>query len=333
MTQVSDPAGTYQFTFHNLCHLAGTSVFAYDGDNLVEETNSSGTVVARYSQGLNIDEPLAELRSGATSLYQADGLGSITTLSNPAGAVAANYTYDSFGNTIATSGSIVNNFRYTGREWDAETSLYYYRARYYDSGTGRFLSEDPITFGGGINFYRYGGNNPLSGIDPLGLSFWRCFAIGFGRGVVMTAAVVATAAAVVTVAPAAAPIVTGTLFVTGVAGLASTAVSVALNHSSNNIGLNLGGLAGSALVGGAAGKALAGLLSPPGLQPPAETPLINSSLNNAWRNPDTGNISIVQFFRDFPNAMKTGPDTWGNRGALTGTGAGLTTATSCDGCE
>jgi len=213
-----------------------------------------------------------------------------------------------------------------------ETTLYYYRARYYDPGTGRFLNEDPITFGGGINFYRYGGNNPLSGIDPLGLSFWHCFAVGFGRGVVMTAAVVATAAAVVAVAPAVAPIVTGTLFVTGVAGLASTAVSVALNHSSNNIGLNLGGLAGSALVGGSAGKALAGLLSPPGFQPPAETPLISSSLNNAWRNPGTGNISIVQFFRDFPNAMKTGPDAWGNRGALTGTGAGLTTATSC-GCE
>ncbi|HET6932216.1 MAG TPA: RHS repeat-associated core domain-containing protein, partial [Candidatus Acidoferrum sp.] len=111
---------------------AGTSVFAFDGDNLVEETNASGGVVARYSQGLNIDEPLAMLRSSTTSYYQADGLGSVTSLSNGAGAVAQNYTYDSFGNIVATSGSIVNNFRYTGREWDTETSLYYYRARYYD---------------------------------------------------------------------------------------------------------------------------------------------------------------------------------------------------------
>ena len=52
-----------------------TSIYAYDGDNLVEETNSSGAAVARYSQGLNIDEPLAMLRSAATSYYQADGLG------------------------------------------------------------------------------------------------------------------------------------------------------------------------------------------------------------------------------------------------------------------
>src|SRR5262249_39397688 len=54
------------------------SVFAYDGDNLVEETNASGTAEARYSQGLNIDEPLAMLLGGATNYYNADGLGSVT---------------------------------------------------------------------------------------------------------------------------------------------------------------------------------------------------------------------------------------------------------------
>ena len=59
---------------------SGTSVFAYDSDNLVEETNSAGTAVARYSQGLNIDEPLAMLRSSTTSYYEADGLGSVTSL-------------------------------------------------------------------------------------------------------------------------------------------------------------------------------------------------------------------------------------------------------------
>lgn len=62
-----------------------TSIFAYDGDNLIEETNSSGTAVARYSDGLNIDEPLAMLRSSTTSYYDADGLGSITSLSSSAG--------------------------------------------------------------------------------------------------------------------------------------------------------------------------------------------------------------------------------------------------------
>ena len=49
---------------------SGTSIYAYDGDNLIEETNSSGGAVARYSQGLSIDQPLAMLRSGTTSYYR-----------------------------------------------------------------------------------------------------------------------------------------------------------------------------------------------------------------------------------------------------------------------
>ena len=63
---------------------SGTSILAYDGDNLVEETNSGGTAVARYADGLNIDEPMAMLRSSATSFYHADGLGSVTSLSSSA---------------------------------------------------------------------------------------------------------------------------------------------------------------------------------------------------------------------------------------------------------
>jgi RHS repeat-associated protein len=149
---------------------SGTSIYAYDGDDLVEETNSAGAAVARYSQGLNIDEPLAMLRSSATSYYQADGLGSVTSLSNGAGAVAQNYTYDSFGNIIATTGSLVNAFRYTGREWDTETSLYYYRARYYDPNVGRFINEDPAGFAAGVNFYTYVHDNPGNWEDPLGLA-------------------------------------------------------------------------------------------------------------------------------------------------------------------
>ena len=149
---------------------SGASVFAYDGDNLVEETNAMGTAVARYSQGLNIDEPLAMLRSGATIYYQADGLGSLTSLSNTSGALTNTYTYNSFGNLTASTGSVTNAFRYTGREWDPETSLYYYRARYYDPQAGRFVGEDPVQFDSGINFYDYVRNNPLIGVDPWGLS-------------------------------------------------------------------------------------------------------------------------------------------------------------------
>lgn len=148
---------------------SATSIFADDGDNLVEETNAAGAVVARYSQTQNIDEPLAMLRSGATSYYHADGLGSVTSLSSAAGSIANTYTYDSFGKLTASTGSLMNPFQYTARESDTETGLYYYRARYYDPAIGRFLGEDPIGFAAGDNFYNYASARPTNFSDPTGL--------------------------------------------------------------------------------------------------------------------------------------------------------------------
>ncbi|HLZ11515.1 MAG TPA: DUF3750 domain-containing protein [Candidatus Acidoferrum sp.] len=149
---------------------SGTTIFAYDADNLIEEADSLGAAVARYSQGLNIDEPLAMLRSSATSFYNADGLGSVSSLSNNAGSLAQTYGYDSFGKQTAASGTLVNTFQYTARESDIETGLYYYRARYYDTANGRFLSEDPVGYDGdGVNFYAYVRGNPINWIDAFGL--------------------------------------------------------------------------------------------------------------------------------------------------------------------
>jgi RHS repeat-associated protein len=149
---------------------AGTSIFAYDGENLIEEVNASGGVVARYSQGLNIDEPLAMLRSSVTSFYNADGLGSVTSLANATGSLAQTYAFDSFGKQIASSGSLTNPFQYTGREWDSETGLYYYRARYYDPNAGRFISEDSVRSPIRPNHYRYVSNNSPNRIDSSGMT-------------------------------------------------------------------------------------------------------------------------------------------------------------------
>ena len=82
--------------------------------------------------------------------------------------MANTYTYDSYGNLTASSGSVPNPLSYTGRELDTETGLYYYRARYYDATGGRFVSEDPINFSAGVNFYRYVGNKAISLRDPTG---------------------------------------------------------------------------------------------------------------------------------------------------------------------
>lgn len=146
-----------------------TSIFVYDGDNLIETTGSSGSEVASYTQGPKIDEPLAMLRGTTASYYEQDGLGSVTSLTNASGVVAQTYTYDSFGNQTASSGSLTNFFRYAGREFDTETNLNYDRARYYDSGAGRFISNDPIGFAGGTNQYVYALNSPVDLVDPSGL--------------------------------------------------------------------------------------------------------------------------------------------------------------------
>ena len=87
--------------------------------------------------------------------------------------------YGAYGQTVykdAVSGSTAtvsytgNPYGYTGREPDAETGLYYYRARYYDVEAGRFIQKDPIGFkGGDTNLYAYVGNNPSNLLDPRGL--------------------------------------------------------------------------------------------------------------------------------------------------------------------
>jgi RHS repeat-associated protein len=151
----------------------GTTNYLYDRASTVEEVDGSGNVVARYAQGESVDEPLAQLRSGATSYYQQDGLGSVTSLSNPAGGIAETYTYDSYGRPTASTGNLVNPLKYTAREFDSETGLFYYRARYYDASAGRFLSEDRLRFGVGPDFYAYTGNSPLNWIDPSGNE--QCF--------------------------------------------------------------------------------------------------------------------------------------------------------------
>jgi len=71
--------------------------------------------------------------------------------------------------TTASASAKDNPYMFTGRRYDEETGLYYYRARYYKPEIGRFLNPDPIGYYAGLNLYTYCGNNPLNWIDPWGL--------------------------------------------------------------------------------------------------------------------------------------------------------------------
>jgi RHS repeat-associated protein len=117
-----------------------------------------------------------------------DGNGNVTDYINQAGVQVASYKYDAFGNTHTSSGSLANtfNYRFSTKARDAETGLYYYGYRYYNTTTGKWINRDPIGEKGGLNIYTMVKNDPIRRVDKLGLcellsQTWlaRWFKMGF----------------------------------------------------------------------------------------------------------------------------------------------------------
>jgi len=170
---------TYTYVYDNediiLEYLTKTGDNNRDDEDDEDDRRGNGIEITRYTHGPGIDEPLAVEQNGNTYFYHADGLGSITALTDNRGRRTQTYDYDSFGNMKQSGNRIDQPYTYTGREYDSETGLYYYRARYYDATVGRFTSEDPIEFAGGINHYVYTLNNPIRFTDPYGLDVRDCY--------------------------------------------------------------------------------------------------------------------------------------------------------------
>jgi RHS repeat-associated protein len=161
--------------------------YIYDLQDILLELDGSNNIVARYTHGVGIDEPLIRETSGTNIFYHADGLGSITELSNQSGTVVQRYTYSSFGEIESQlDTNFVQPYTFTGREFDGEVGVYFYRARFYESALARFLQEDPILSPRNpqmiyslpsfikdprqLHAYVYVGNDPVNKIDPLGLA-------------------------------------------------------------------------------------------------------------------------------------------------------------------
>ena len=187
-TTAGDPAHNY------------TRKYAYDGMDLRYELNASNVPVARYTySGSGVDDVLGVVITSAgvsaglaqeagTYYLLKDNLGTVTDVVDSNGNIKQSYLYSSYGKQlkivnaagadISSTPALKIPFGFTGREFDSETGLYYFRARYLDASTGRFLQEDPSP--GNIeipnsanNKYIFGLNNPIENRDPLGRDAWN----------------------------------------------------------------------------------------------------------------------------------------------------------------
>jgi RHS repeat-associated protein len=161
-----------------------TKRYVYDGEDILLEYDGANVLQARYTHGPGIDEPIAVTKGSSTFFYHQDGLGTVTDLTDSSGATAKSYSYDAYGSIVDQTGTVDQPYTYTGRELDQETGLYYYRNRYYDSQTGRFLTRDPLGISRGPNVYGYVDGNPVSNIDPTGLgpkSFYACTVLNVAK--------------------------------------------------------------------------------------------------------------------------------------------------------
>ena len=129
-----------------------------------------------FIYGSYIDEPLMMKAGSTKSYYSRNQQFSITALTDDSGQLVERYAYDAYGNTITMSptggmlanSSVDNPFAYTGRFLHNDLGLMYFRARYYDTNTGEFISRDPLEYVDGMSMYR--GYFVLGRVDPLGLT-------------------------------------------------------------------------------------------------------------------------------------------------------------------
>src|SRR5262249_20969802 len=164
--------------------------YFHDDARIVEEQNLLGATLATYVYGNYVDEILTMDRGGSFYYHQ-NGLWSVEAVTDAAGNVAERYAYDAYGLSAIFNGAgapiapnpwgtphsaIGNPWMFTGRQFDEETGLYFYRARYYDPLKGRFLQRDPLEYVNGSNLYEYVTSDPINFGDPTGLECVVCSA-------------------------------------------------------------------------------------------------------------------------------------------------------------
>jgi RHS repeat-associated protein len=179
LVRVVTPAdGAWEYVYDALgnriavAHGGTATWYLHDPIGLVDvaaEYDDAGALVARYAHGLGL---IARTdAAGSLAYYSFDAIGHTRQLTDPSGAVINSYDYDPFGIPLQASETVPNPFQYVGRFGVMEegNGLTFMRARYYEAGVGRFISEDPLGTLGGVNLSAYAQNSPVGYVDPLGL--------------------------------------------------------------------------------------------------------------------------------------------------------------------
>ncbi|MEA1675399.1 RHS repeat-associated core domain-containing protein [Nitrospirillum sp. BR 11163] len=149
---------------------SSTTRFLYFGNRLVAEYDSSGNVLRRYIPGAATDETAVWYEGSTTAAGRwliPDERGSVVAVTDGGGTALAVNTYDEYGRPGAGN---MGRFQYTGQAYLAEASVYYYKARMYLPGLGKFLETDPTGYAAGMNLYAYAGGDPINRADPMGLA-------------------------------------------------------------------------------------------------------------------------------------------------------------------
>jgi RHS repeat-associated core domain len=157
--------------------------YIYDGDRMIQEWEGNGQQPSvSYMYGPGTDEILTRRKwytpsSHQDIFYHTNALGSVTAVTSDTGVLLERYKYDAYGQVTFMNASFLpitisalnNDILFTGRYYDMESKLYYYRARMYHPYFGRFLQRDPLGEGASLNLYNYVSNNPVNFTDPTGM--------------------------------------------------------------------------------------------------------------------------------------------------------------------
>jgi RHS repeat-associated protein len=152
---------------------SGTIHYVFEGTEPIFEKRISDNRVRSYVYVLGkhlarVDGVIGDTAAKAY-YYHTDQVGSVKAVTDEAGKAVHKADYFAFGSRFEKDGDFDESHGFTGKEYDSDTGLYYYNARWYDSELGRFISEDPVIDPNNPNLYSYCANNPLTNTDPTGL--------------------------------------------------------------------------------------------------------------------------------------------------------------------